>query len=84
MNKKIIIASKYKNKDKDIIEKLASLEHDQWMEWAKNILKEEKISKKRKDRWEKECFKPYEDLSEEMKEFDRKWARKALKIVKKD
>ena len=40
----------------------------------------EKVQKRIK-RWKEECFKPYEDLSDEMKEFDRIWARKALKIV---
>lgn len=79
MKNKIIISSK-----KDIIEKLAELEHKQWMEWAKGILKEENITKERKDRWEKECFKPYKDLEEKMKEFDREWARKAYKIMKED
>lgn len=70
--------------DKDELrEELAELEHDQWMEWAKSILKSEDISKEREERWEKECFHPYNKLSEEMKDFDREWADKVLKIVKK-
>lgn len=63
------------------LEQLASLEHDQWMEWAKSLLKAEPgISKERKERWEK-LFVPYKDLSESSKEQDRVYARKALEII---
>ena len=70
------------NKKDLLIEKLAALEHEQWMEWAKSLMSKESLSKERTDRWEKECFMPYEDLSEETKEFDREWAYKVLDIVK--
>jgi hypothetical protein len=65
-----------------IVEKLAALEHDQWMDWAKNILETEEITAERAERW-KDLFIPYDELSEEMKELDREWARKVLKIVGK-
>lgn len=64
----------------DLIEKLAELEHEQWMEWAKNISSKENISEERLKRW-KTLYVPYDDLSEEMKEEDRKWARKVVKIL---
>lgn len=64
-----------------VLEKLAKLEHDQWMKWAKDIMKKEDLSEERVNRWEEECFMPYDDLSEDMKEFDREWARKVLKIM---
>ena len=67
--------------DDEILEKLADLEHKQWMAWAKDILKSEDINKERAERWKK-LFVPYKDLSEEMKELDREWARKVKKIVK--
>jgi len=73
--------STQENKKDLLIEKLAALEHDQWMEWAKDILKTETINKERVERWRK-LFIPYEDLSEEMKELDREWAYKVLSIVK--
>jgi len=64
------------------LEELAALEHDQWVEWAKALLKSEPdISKERKERWEK-LFVPYEDLSEESKEQDRVYARKILELMK--
>jgi hypothetical protein len=65
-----------------LLEQLAALEHEQWMKWAKELMRKEKLSEERIARWEKDCFKPYEELTEEMKEFDREWARKVLKIVK--
>lgn len=65
----------------DVVEKLADLEHKQWMSWAKNILKTENINDERAKRW-KDLFVPYNELTEEMKELDREWARKVLKIVK--
>jgi hypothetical protein len=68
--------------DAEIIESLAELEHEQWMAWADTIMQTEKISDKRFARWVS-CMIPYSDLSEEMKEFDREWARKALAILKR-
>lgn len=67
----------------DLLESLASLEHDQWVEWAKNIIKSENISKERVERWKK-LFVPYENLSDDMKEKDREWGRKVLSIISKD
>ena len=64
------------------MEQLAALEHDQWIEWAKALLKSEPgISKERKERWEK-LFVPYKDLSEESKEQDRVYARKIIELMK--
>jgi hypothetical protein len=68
---------------KDLIEELSDLEHEQWMGWAKDILKSEDITKERSDRWEEDSFKPYSELTEEQKDMDREWAEKVLKIVKK-
>ena len=58
----------------ELLEKVSSLVHEEWMAWAKDILKTEKISPGRTKHWEEECFKPYEELTEEMKEYDREWA----------
>jgi len=63
-----------------LIEKLAALEHEQWMEWAKNILETEDISEERAEQW-KALFISYDKLDEEMKELDREWARKVLAII---
>lgn len=63
------------------LEQLAALEHEQWIEWAKALLKSEPgISKERRERWEK-LFVSYADLTEDSKEQDRVYARKILKIM---
>lgn len=64
-----------------LIERLAEIEHRQWMQWAKTLMeKEPGISQERKDRWNN-LMVPYEQLPEEWKEFDREWARLSLREV---
>ena len=57
------------------VERVAEVEHEQWMAWSKTVAPE--VSPERRARWEK-LWVPYKDLSEEDKEKDREWARKAL------
>lgn len=64
----------------ELLEKLASLEHDQWMRWAKDILRDENISSATRERWES-SFIPYGELSDDLKELDREFARKTLKLL---
>ncbi len=63
-----------------ILEQLAALEHDQWVAWSQQIAKTEKISPERLARWES-LWIPYAQLTEEQKDSDRDWARKAYNIV---
>jgi len=66
--------------DPRLIEAVAEFEHEQWMAWARNIVdKEPGLSEERKERWRK-LFVPYSELSEEMKDADREWARAVGKI----
>jgi hypothetical protein len=51
------------------------------MTFARGIHKSESLSEERIRRWEEECFMPYEDLSEDMKEKDRQIARKLLNLI---
>ena len=67
----------------ELIEKLAELEHEQWQKWSKDIAKNENISDDRFNRWANDCWKPYNELTEEMKEHDRVWARKVLELINK-
>ena len=83
--------------EKELIEKLAELEHIQWEEWSKYIAKELKeilgnlvygnISLANKklnsliNRWSKN-WKPYSDLSEDTKHSDRVYALKIIKLLK--
>lgn len=68
--------------ENEIIELLAALEHEQWMEWSKALVAGEKrLSFARIERWKK-LWKPYKELTEEEKEQDRVYARKVLAIMK--
>lgn len=61
-----------------MLETVSEKIHDLWVEWAKTLMEgEPSISEERRKRWQ-ECFVPYAELSEEMKELDRKFARLIL------
>ena len=67
------------------LEKLSKLIHEElWTPWAKEILSTENVSIRRQKRWKNECFKSYENLSEEMKDLDRIFARKILNLLKNE
>jgi len=65
---------------KKVIDKLADLEHQQWMFWSKDIASKEKLSASRLERWKK-YWKPFKKLSKEVKDQDREWAEKVFEIV---
>lgn len=66
---------------KETIEKLADLEHEQWIKWSKSVAHE--VSPERRERWQAYWI-PYGDLSEDVKEQDRVWARKVLEVIEND
>lgn len=61
----------------ELIEALAELEHEQWVEWSRTIVQQELISAERRERWER-YWVPYSELPEDVKEHDRVWARKVV------
>lgn len=65
---------------KDLLEKLAEVEHEQWVSWAKSLIESEKLSPVRLKRWDLYLV-PYSELEEKIKEYDRVWARKVLDII---
>jgi len=67
--------------EKPLLEKLAELEHEQWVKWSKNLADTENISENRLFRWKK-LWVQYWALTEKDKEKDRIWARKVLKLLK--
>lgn len=73
---------KHNEFEERVIEQLAELEHQQWVEWAITIMKQEPISEERRERWMKYLC-AYNELSEDVKEHDRKWARRVYKVVDK-
>ena len=78
-----------------IIEKLSDLEHQQWEHWTKELsielqqiegfigagvgISAIRVISSRIDKWDK-CWKPYNELEEHIKEFDRVWARKVYDV----
>lgn len=67
---------------KEHVEAVSEEIHKMWMTWAKNIVATEKtISLQRLKRWQEECFMPYSELSEEMKDLDRAFAFKILERI---
>lgn len=69
----------------ELREELAALEHEQWRYWTENLaLREwENLPHELVERW-KENWVPYEELDEETKEHDRKWADRVLEVVDGD
>jgi hypothetical protein len=65
--------------DKARIERMAEVEHVQWMEWSKSVAPE--VSPERRERWKK-YWVPYDQLPDDVKELDRAWARKALEAAR--
>lgn len=66
----------------ELLELVSEKIHNHWMIWAKELIASEpNISTERKNRWESECFLNYENLSEEMKELDRKFATEIIKTI---
>lgn len=70
-----------KQKELELREKLAELEHEQWCQWSQDIAKGEAISDKRLERW-KQYWVAYGDLEEHVKDHDRVWADKVISIIK--
>ena len=69
------------NKDnEDIIELLSALEHEQWVSWSRSVAGTEDISSERLERWKK-YWVPYSELADDVKEYDREWARNVIKIL---
>ena len=65
--------------DRDILlERLAALEHEQWVAWARSV--DAEVSPERRRRWQ-QYWVPYAELPEKVKDLDRAWARRVLEIL---
>jgi len=66
----------------ELIERLAKAEHDQWADWASQILATEPgISQERKDRWERLIQTPYQVLTDEEKKVALNRARRTYYVA---
>jgi hypothetical protein len=66
--------------ERDAVERVAEVEHAQWMAWSKAVAPE--VSPERRARWAKYWI-PYKDLPEDIKELDRAWARRAIAAARR-
>ena len=80
-------------KEKELLEKLAALEHKQWADWTHNLDTQQKcqsphghiiFNRKKWNRWLGQAATPYENLSETEKASDRYFARKVLELLSKE
>jgi hypothetical protein len=62
-----------------LLEALASLCHDEWVYWTKQL---DYLPDSVTSRW-KPLWTPYDNLPEEVKEEDRVWARKFIVVLKR-
>jgi hydroxymethylpyrimidine pyrophosphatase-like HAD family hydrolase len=63
-------------------ELISEIIHRNWTTWAKEIITSEpNISKERVERWQNDCFIEYENLSDEMKDLDRTFAKEILEKI---
>lgn len=70
------------NNEKILLEKIAALEHVQWVHWTEYMLAN--MSLENVARWHWQMTVPYDELTEKEKDSDREWAEKVLNLVEKE
>lgn len=65
---------------RDVIERLAELEYQQWAHWTQHML--DNLTEENVARWRRQIATPYGELTEREKDADRKWAQKVLDLIK--
>ena len=63
----------------ELTEVIAALEHDQWMHWSQAVASDVPAAIRKK--WAP-SWGAYSELSNEMKEADRVWARKVVELLR--
>jgi hypothetical protein len=63
----------------DLVEALAEIEHQQWLHWSKAVAPE--VSNPTRLKWQS-CWREYSELTENVKEADRVWARKVVALLR--
>lgn len=64
---------------KELVEKLAALEHEQWAHWTRYML--DNLTEENIARWRQQIKTDYQDLSEKEKNSDREWAWKVIEVA---
>jgi hypothetical protein len=66
-----------------LIEKLAAFEHKRWIEWSVALTQINELSRHTLERWKK-LWIPYDQLEEDHKEKNRRWAYVILDVLKEE
>lgn len=77
-------SEKYKYNFAAFARRLAMIEFEQWKFWASQILESENISEERAERWRKIMATPWDDLPDEIKQLDYRWASATLTAFEDD
>jgi len=91
---KIVVGVRKLRNDSELLEKLAKLEHEQWIHWMNYQNKKvghitdmtiDEWYKQQEtwQRWKRLAKTPFNKLTEKEKKSDREWARKALTLFQK-
>jgi hypothetical protein len=67
------------NPSEELIEALAEIEHEQWMHWSQAVAGD--VSHATRNKWQR-SWVVYDELTEELKETDRVWARKVVELLR--
>ncbi len=63
----------------DLVEALAEIEHEQWMHWSQAVA--EDVTSTAREKWEA-SWVGYSQLTDELKDADRVWARKIVTLLR--
>ena len=63
----------------NLVEALAELEHAQWMHWSQTVATD--VTPATRAKWQRSWVE-YAQLTEELKEADRVWARKVVTLLR--
>lgn len=63
----------------DLVEALAKIEHEQWMYWSQAVAAV--VTVETRDKWQR-SWVDYSELTDDLKEADRVWARKVLALLR--
>jgi len=67
------------NPTEDLIEALAGIEHEQWTHWSQSVAADVPAATRAK--WQR-SWTDYGELTDELKEADRVWARKVVGLLR--
>jgi len=62
-----------------LIESLAEIEHEQWVHWSQAVAGD--VSDATRNKWQR-SWVAYAELTEKVKEANRVWARKVVKLLR--